>query len=217
MHAIWPRDRDSYKGAKIDRESAARVWRFARPYRPMVLGFLITVVIQAVLGLVPPILFGKIIDDVIPDKNKSLLLVFAVAIVAAAIAESVVSIFERFWSARIGEGVIYDLRSALFDHVQRLPIAFFTRTQTGTLTNRLNNDVIGLQRALTTTLGTVVSNTITLVTTLVARIFFEWRLTLLALVLTPLFVLPYRRIGAISARHYARWHEPECADERHDD
>ena len=197
MHAIWPRDRDSYKGAKIDRQSAARVWRFARPYRPLVGGFLVTVILQAVLGLVPPILFGRIIDDVIPNKDKSLLAVFAVAIVVAAIAESVVSIFERFWSARIGEGVIYDLRSALFDHVQRLPIAFFTRTQTGTLTNRLNNDVIGAQRALTTTLGTVVSNSITLITTLIAMFVYEWRLTLLALILTPFFVLPYRRIGAI--------------------
>ncbi len=197
MHAIWPRDRDSYKGAKIDRQSAARVWRFARPYRPLVGGFLVTVIVQAVLGLVPPILFGKIIDDVIPNKDKGLLLVFAVAIVAAAVAESFVSIFERFWSARIGEGVIYDLRSALFDHVQRLPIAFFTRTQTGTLTNRLNNDVIGAQRALTTTLGTVVSNIITLVTTLIAMFVYEWRLTLLALILTPFFVFPYRKIGAI--------------------
>ncbi len=197
MHAIWPRDRDSYKGAKIDRQSASRVWRFARPYRPLVGGFLFTVMLQAVLGLVPPILFGRIIDDVIPNKDKGLLLVFAVAIVAAAIAEGFVSIFERFWSARIGEGVIYDLRSALFDHVQRLPIAFFTRTQTGTLTNRLNNDVIGAQRALTTTLGTVVSNIITLVTTLIAMFVYEWRLTMLALILTPFFVFPYRKIGAI--------------------
>ncbi len=197
MHMMWPRDRDSYKGVKIERESAARVWRFASVYRRMVLGFLVTVIAQAMLGLVAPLLFGRIIDDVIPNKDKQLLLVFAGLIVGASLLEGVVSLFERYWSSRIGEGVIFDLRTALFDHVQRLPIAFFTRTQTGTLTNRLNNDVIGAQRALTATLGTVVSNVITLLTTLVAMMVLEWRLTLLSLLLTPFFMYPYQRIGEI--------------------
>ncbi len=197
MQAIWPRDRESMKGAKIEREAAARVWRFASPYRGMVLGFLVAVIGQAVTGLVPPILFGGIIDDVIPDQDRSKLALFAGLIVVASVVGAVMSLAERYWSSRIGEGVIYDLRSALFDHVQRLPIAFFTRTQTGTLTNRLNSDVIGAQRALTTTLGTVVSNVLTLVTTLIAMVVLEWRLTVLALLLTPVFVLPYRRIGSI--------------------
>ena len=197
MHMLWPRDADSVKGVQIGTDTAARIWRFARPYRGQVLGFLTAVIVQAVLGLVPPLLFGSIIDRAIPNEDRRLLLIFAIAIVAAALLQGVVGLFERFWSSRIGEGVIYDLRVALFDHVQRLPLAFFTRTQTGTLTNRLNNDVIGAQRALTTTLGTVVSNVITLVTTLIAMFVLEWRLTLLALILTPLFVLPYRRIGRI--------------------
>ncbi len=197
MHAIWPRDRDSVKGARITKESASRVWRFAEPYRSMVVGFLVIVTAQAVLGLVPPVLFGRIIDNAIPNEDKQLLAVFAFFIVGSSLLEGVLALGERFLSARIGEGVIYDLRSALFDHVQRMPIAFFTRTQTGTLTNRLNSDVIGAQRALTATLGTVVSNVITLLTTLIAMFIFEWRLTLLALILTPFFVLPYRRIGAI--------------------
>ena len=197
MHMMWPRDRDSYKGAKIERESAARVWRFASVYRRMVVGFLIAVVGQALLGLVAPLLFGRIIDDSIPSKDKRQLVVFALLIVGAALLEGLVSLFERYWSSRIGEGVIFDLRTALFDHVQRLPIAFFTRTQTGTLTSRLNNDVIGAQRALTATLGTVVSNVITLLTTLAAMMVLEWRLTLLALLLTPFFVYPYQRIGEI--------------------
>ncbi len=197
MHMLWPRDADSVKGAQIGAETAARIWRFAHPYRGQVIGFLSAVILQAVLGLVPPLLFGSIIDRAIPNQDRRLLLIFAIAIVASAVLQGVVGLFERFWSSRIGEGVIYDLRVALFDHVQRLPLAFFTRTQTGTLTNRLNNDVIGAQRALTTTLGTVVSNVITLVTTLIAMFVLEWRLTLLALVLTPLFVLPYRRIGRI--------------------
>jgi ATP-binding cassette subfamily B protein len=197
MHMMWPRDASSVEDARIDRDAARRIWRFAHPYRGLVAGFLATVVFSAVLGLVPPLLFGRIIDDAIPDQNRRLLAIFAAAIVGASLASGLVGLIERFWSARIGEGVIYDLRVALFEHVQQLPLAFFTRTQTGALTNRLNNDVIGAQRALTTTLGTVVSNVITLLTTLAAMVILEWRLTLLALLLTPVFVLPYRRIGAI--------------------
>jgi ATP-binding cassette, subfamily B, bacterial len=195
MHTLWPRDRESVSSARIERDAAKRVWRFASPYRWMIVGFLVTVILQALLGLVPPILFGQIIDRAIPTGDRGLLGIYAGFILAAAVGSAVVGLAERYWSSTIGEGVIYDLRVALFDHVQRLPISFFTRTQTGTLTSRLNNDVIGAQRALTATLGTVVSNVITLVTTLVAMMVLEWRLTLLALVLTPLFVLPYRRIG----------------------
>jgi ATP-binding cassette, subfamily B, bacterial len=195
MHTLWPRDRESVSSARIERDAAKRVWRFASPYRWMIVGFLVTVILQALLGLVPPILFGQIIDRAIPTGDRGLLGIYAGFILAAAVGSAVVGLAERYWSSTIGEGVIYDLRVALFDHVQRLPISFFTRTQTGTLTSRLNNDVIGAQRALTATLGTVVSNVITLGTTLVAMMVLEWRLTLLALVLTPLFVLPYRRIG----------------------
>jgi ATP-binding cassette subfamily B protein len=195
MHGLWPRDHEPVQEARIEREAALRVWRFASPYRWLIAGFLVTVVVQALLGLVPPILFGQIIDRAIPAGDRGLLGLYAAAIVLAAVGSAVVGLAERYWSSTIGEGVIYDLRSALFDHVQRLPLAFFTRTQTGTLTSRLNNDVIGAQRALTATLGTVVSNVITLVTTLAAMLILEWRLTLLALALTPFFVLPYRRIG----------------------
>ena len=197
MHMMWPRDPDSVEGAQLDRHAAARIWRFAAPYRGLVGAFLITVVVEAVLGLVPPILFGQIIDRAIPNEDRGLLTIFAIAIVAAALLSGVVGIFERYWSSRIGEGVIYDLRVSLFDHVQKLPITFFTRTQTGALTSRLNNDVIGAQRALTATLGTVVSNVITLVTTLLAMFILEWRLTILALILTPFFIFPYRRIGQV--------------------
>ncbi|MEM7272270.1 MAG: ABC transporter ATP-binding protein [Actinomycetota bacterium] len=197
MRMTWPRDPGSVRDVQIGRESAARVWRFAGPYRSTVAGFLVTVMLQAVLGLVPALLFGQIIDRAIPDQDRGLLAIFSFAIVGAAILQGVVGLAERYWSSRIGEGVIYDLRVALFDHVQTLPLAFFTRTQTGTLTTRLNNDVIGAQRALTATLGTVVSNVITLATTLVAMVVLEWRLTLLALILTPFFIYPYRRIGQI--------------------
>jgi ATP-binding cassette subfamily B protein len=114
---------------------------------------------------------------------------------AAAFGDAALSLLERYWSARIGEGLIFDLRAALFDHVQRMPIAFFTRTQTGALISRLNNDVIGAQRAVTGTLGSVVSNVVVLATTLVAMAVLEWRLTLFALVLLPVFILPAKRVG----------------------
>ena len=116
--------------------------------------------------------------------------------VGAAAAEALLSLVERRLSSRIGEGLIFDLRVRLFDHVQRMPLAFFTRTQTGTLISRLNNDVIGAQRAFTGTLGTVVGNLITLTGTLLAMLILEWRLTLLAIIILPVFVLPARRVGA---------------------
>ena len=180
-------------------ETRRRVWAFARPYRSMVAGFVATVVLSSVLGVVPPLLFREIIDGAIADGDRSRITVLGGLVVVAALAHALLSFLERWWSAIIGEGVIFDLRVALFDHVQRLPLSFFTRTQTGALVSRLNNDVIGAQRALTGTLGTVVANTITGITTVATMFYLEWRITLLSLVLIPLFVLPARRVGRIVA------------------
>jgi ATP-binding cassette subfamily B protein len=182
-------------GATVGRHVVRRVWAFARPYRILIAGFLTTIVLAAVVDLLPPLLFRSIIDTAIPEKDRALLNLLAGLVVAAAVAEALLSLFERWWSSRIGEGLIFDLRVALFDHVQRMPIAFFTRTQTGALISRMNNDVIGAQRALTQTLGSVVSNVIVLFTTLIAMLLLEWRLTLLALALLPIFVLPAKRVG----------------------
>jgi ATP-binding cassette subfamily B protein len=196
MHVVHSmgRDPDTAK-AKVSRGTARRVLGYTRPYRWMVIGFVTVIVAQAVLALVPPLLFRRIIDNAIADGDKSQLDRLALIIVVAAFAEAALSLLERFWSSRIGEGLIFDLRVALFDHVQRMPISFFTRTQTGALVSRMNNDVIGAQRAVTGTLGTVVSNVITLATVLVAMLALEWRLTILAVVLLPVFVLPARRVG----------------------
>ena len=172
-----------------------RVWAFATPYRRMLVGFLVVIVLAAGLSLVPPLLFRAVLDDAIPDGDRVLLNLLAGLIVAAAVAEAVLAFAERWLSARIGEGVIFDLRVALFDHVQRMPVAFFTRTQTGALTTRLNNDVIGAQRALTGTLGSVVSNVVVLIANLVAIIALEWRFAILTVVLLPLFIVPARRVG----------------------
>jgi ATP-binding cassette subfamily B protein len=161
----------------------------------MLIGFLIIIVLEAVVGLAPPLLIKAIFDHGIAQHDEGLVTLLALLMVAAALGDAVLSMFDRWWSARIGEGLIFDLRVALFDHTQRMPIAFFTRTQTGALISRMNNDVIGAQRALTGTLGSVVANVVTLAVTLTAMSFLEWRVTLLALVLLPVFIIPAKRVG----------------------
>jgi ATP-binding cassette subfamily B protein len=188
-------DPSAVKGAKLERDLVRRVWRFARPYRPMLAGFLATIVLEAVVEIIPPLLIKRIIDDALPNKDRGMVTALAIAMVVLAFADALLSLGERWWSARIGEGLIFDLRVGLFDHTQRMPIAFFTRTQTGALISRMNNDVIGAQRALTGTLGAVVSNVVTITVTLFAMGFLEWRLTLLTLVLLPIFIVPAKRIG----------------------
>jgi ATP-binding cassette subfamily B protein len=148
------------------------------------------------MALAPPLLFRAILDHSIPQRNKGQITVLAAFLVAAALGDAVLAILQRWYSSRIGEGLIYDLRVALFDKVQQMPIAFFTRTQTGALISRLNNDVVGAQTAVTSTLGSVVSNVVVLITTLAAMLTLEWRLTLLSLVVLPLFIIPAKRVGA---------------------
>jgi ATP-binding cassette subfamily B protein len=140
-------------------------------------------------------LFRLIVDKAIPQADKNRIVTLTIILVVAALADAVLQIVQRWYSARIGEGLIYDLRVALFDKVQHMPIAFFTRTQTGALISRLNNDVVGAQQAVTGTLGSVVSNVLVLVTTLIAMLALEWRLTLLALVVLPAFIIPARKVG----------------------
>ncbi len=188
----------SYAGdadAGLERTTLRRVLVFARPYWTMIALFIAMVTIGSLLQLVPPLLLQRIIDGAIEDADRSWLNTLGMLIIGAAFAAAGVSMIERWLSARIGESVIYDLRVRLYDHVQRMPIAFFTRAQTGSLISRLNNDVIGAQRALTGTLGSVVSSLISLLTTLLALLILEWKLTLLALVILPIFLVPAKRVG----------------------
>ncbi|MGZ6966466.1 MAG: ABC transporter ATP-binding protein [Acidimicrobiia bacterium] len=189
------RDPEAVRGKKVERELIRRVLRMTRPYRGALIGFLIAVIAAAVIGVVPALLFRSLIDTAVPDKNQALVLGLAVAAVLIALTSAMLSLIQRWYSARVGEGLIYDMRVALFDHVQRLPISFFTRTQTGSLTSRMNNDVIGAQQAVTSTIGTVVQNVITLVVTLAVMLGLEWRLTILTLLVLPAFIIPARRIG----------------------
>ncbi|QXC63533.1 ABC transporter ATP-binding protein/permease [Aquihabitans sp. G128] len=183
------------KSATLTPGLVRRVWSFAHAYRARTFGFLAIVVVESFLGLAPPLVIKAIIDDAVPKDDRRLVTVLAGIMIVVAFLNASLSMVERWLSSTIGEGLIYDLRSALFDHVQRQPIAFFTRTQTGALVSRMNNDVIGAQRAVTGTLGTVVSNVVTLATTLVAMAVLEWRLTGLSLLLLPVFLLPAKRVG----------------------
>ena len=168
---------------------------FARPYSSSIIGFLISILVSAAIALVPPLLFRNIVDTAIPAGDKRQIVILTIILVVVAMGDAILSIVQRWYSSRIGEGLIYDLRVALFDKVQHMPIAFFTRTQTGALISRLNNDVVGAQTAVTGTLGSVVSNVVVLVTTLGAMLALEWRLTVLSLVVLPVFIIPARRVG----------------------
>ena len=124
-------DPHAIEGASVGRRTLGRVWVLARPYRAMLFGFLATIVLAALLALVPPLIIRAILDDAIPEGDRHMVTVLAGLMAAAAFAEAVLSLGERWWSSRIGEGLIYDMRSRLFDHVQRMPISFFTRTRRG--------------------------------------------------------------------------------------
>jgi ATP-binding cassette subfamily B protein len=190
-----PGDSDSLQGVSLADGTLRRVWTFARPYRRTIAVFLVAILVAALLALVAPFVIREILDTAIPQRDRGRITLLAGVAVAAALADAGLAILQRWCSSQVGEGLIYDLRRALFAKVQRMPIAFFTRTPTGSITSRLNNDVVGAQSAVTSTLGSVVSNVIVLATTLTAMFYLEWRLTLLTLVVLPLFIVPARRVG----------------------
>lgn len=176
-----------------------RIWRFAGRHHPRLRAFVAVSVVSALLGVATPVLAGKVVDAITAGAARTVLLLAAV-IAAVAIAETAASLVTRWLSSTIGEGLILDLRTAVFDHVQRMPVAFFTRTRTGALVSRLGNDVMGAQRAFSDTLSGVVANLVTLTLTLVVMLSISWQVTLLSLVLVPLFIVPARRIGRTMAR-----------------
>jgi ATP-binding cassette, subfamily B, bacterial len=190
----------SVAGAKLAPGTARRIARFAAPYRRELGVFVGLVVVAALAGVLNPLFFKKIIDDGIGSGGDGgrpgLVVGLALVVAGLAVVEAVLSLFNRWYSARIGEGLIFDMRSQVFAHIQRMPLAFFTRTQTGALISRLNNDVLGAQQAFTGTLSGVVSNVIGVVLTLVAMFYLSWQITLLSLVLLPVFVVPAKLIGA---------------------
>ncbi|WP_406505779.1 ABC transporter ATP-binding protein [Streptomyces sp. NBC_01602] len=184
----------------FDRNTLRRIAAFARPHRRRVALFLVLSVATALLAVATPVLAGRVVNAIVAGKEAGTVTRLAVLIAVIAVAEAGLGLVGRWLSANLGEGLILDLRTAVFDHVQRMPIAFFTRTRTGALVSRLNNDVIGAQRAFSNTLSGVVSNVVTLLLTLGVMLSISWQITALALVLLPVFVLPARRMGVRMAR-----------------
>ena len=180
---------------KLKPGTIRRIAGYARPYRVHLAVFLLATAVDAVLTVVNPLLLRDIIDNGILTRNERVVIVLACVVAAVAIFDAVLGFVIRWFSARIGEGLIYDLRTQVFDHVQRQPIAFFTRAQTGSLVSRLDGDVVGAQQAITSTLSGVLSNLLSLILILAALFYLSWLVTVIALVLIPLFILPARLVG----------------------
>ncbi|BCJ49752.1 ABC transporter ATP-binding protein [Actinoplanes sp. NBRC 14428] len=194
-HAMHQRDQRPFSRATLK-----RIAGFARPHRRLLGWFLVGSVVAALLTVAAPVLAGRVVDAIVSGTDTGPVVRLAAGIAVIALAEAGLGLLTRYQSARIGEGLIVDLRTAVFDHVQRMPVAFFTRTRTGALVSRLNNDVIGAQQAFSNTLSGVVGNTVTLLLTLAVMLTYSWQITLLALLLLPIFVLPARRMGRRLAR-----------------
>ena len=200
MQAVWMTHRSmtadpSVKEQKLKAGTVKRIFAFAKPYQMYLAVFLFTVVIDAFLVVATPLILRKLIDDGVIPKNGSLITQLAFIVGLLAVADALMSIIGRWFSARIGEGLIYDLRSQVFAHVQKQSIAFFTRTQTGALISRINSDVIGAQQAFTSSLSGVLSNVVTLVLVTGTMLFLSWQITLVSLVLLPVFLIPTKWVG----------------------
>ncbi|MFJ3861310.1 ABC transporter ATP-binding protein [Streptomyces sp. NPDC090085] len=179
----------------LSRAGLRRVAAFARPHRRGIALFLLLSVVTALLAVATPVLASRVVTVIVDGRDSAAVVRLALLIALIAVAEAALGLLARRLSATLGEGLILDLRTAVFDHVQRMPVAFFTRTRTGALVSRLNNDVIGAQRAFANTLSGVVGNTVTLLLTLTVMLSLSWQITLLALALLPVFVVPARRMG----------------------
>ena len=180
----------------ISRESVRRIMTFAVPYRSKLLVFIALSVAGAFLAVATPVLAGQVVDVIVARGEVATIVRLAVVIALVAVADAAVSLVTRWYSARIGEGVILDLRTAVFNHVQQMPIAFFTRTRTGALVSRLNKDVIGAQQAFSGTLSGVITNLVALILTLIVMLSTSWLVTVLAVVMLPIFLVPARRMGS---------------------
>jgi ATP-binding cassette, subfamily B, bacterial len=191
----FARDR-SVTQRKLSRGTWRRVLSYARPYRRQIVIFLALVVLDALFVVVSPLLLKRIVDDGVAKGDRTVVVVIALIVAALAVVDAVAGLGQRYFSSRIGEGLIYDLRTQVFGHVLRQPVAFFTRAQTGALVSRLNNDVIGAQQAFTSTLSGVVSNVVSLVLVAATMLYLSWQITVASLLLVPLFLWPARRVGA---------------------
>ena len=193
---MWSLMKDrSVTKQKLPPGTLGRIMRFAAPYRRMLAVFLGVIVVDALIGVWNPLIYREIIDGGIARHDSHLIVMLALLLAGLALVDALLSLAQRYISSRVGEGLIYDMREKVFGHVQEMPLAFFSRTQTGALISRLNNDVLGAQQAFTDTLSSIVSNLITVVLTVAVMAFLSWQITVVALLLLPAFVFPARRIG----------------------
>jgi ATP-binding cassette, subfamily B, bacterial len=189
---------DESKGQpRVDRTLLRRVLDYARPYWRSMLLMLVIIIVISLVGLIPPLLYRDLIDNVLPNRDFQRLNLLALAMIGIPLFTGLLGVGQRFLSARVGEGVIFDLRQAMYNHLQRMSLRFFTHTKSGEILSRFNSDVVGAQSAVTGTLPNIVTNGITLVSTLAIMISIEWRLALLSVAVLPLFLLPARRVGRI--------------------
>ena len=180
---------------KLKKGTVRRILTYARPYRGALAAFMVTTALDALITVVNPLLLRDIIDKGILARDQAVVIGIAGAVAGVALVDAFLGVVNRWFSARIGESLIYDLRTQVFRHVQKQPIAFFTRAQTGSLVSRLNSDVIGAQQAITSTMSSVVSNILSLVAILITMFYLSWLVSIIALALIPLFILPARRVG----------------------
>lgn len=200
MYGGWWRflSYDESRGkAKVDRALLRRVWGYARPYLGPLVLMLLAIVVTTIIELVPPLLYRDLFDNVLPNKDFGRLTVLGLLMLAVPIFNNLVGVGERYLSAQIGEGIIFDLRQGMYEHLQRMGLRFFTHTKSGVIVSRFEDDVVGAQSTITGTIPSILTNGVTLIGTLAVMFAIEWRLTLMAIAVVPLFLLPARRVGVV--------------------
>lgn len=191
---------DSKGKPQVDRELLKRVYQYARPYGKYIAAVLSIIIVVSLIELIPPLLYRDLFDTVLPNQDRTRLGWLALGMIGIPITSNLIGVAERYFSAKMGEGIIFDLRQQMYAHLQKMSLRFFTHTKSGEIISRFNSDVVGAQSAITGTLPSIITNSITVVTTMGVMLTIEWRLALLAVVVLPLFLLPARRVGLILRR-----------------
>jgi ATP-binding cassette subfamily B protein len=186
---------DSKPKPVLDRQLLRRVFAYGRPHWRAVVIVMVTIVAISLLDLIPPLLYRELIDHVLPNRDAARLNLLALAMLGIPVISGLISVVQRNFSARAGEGIIYDLRQQMYLHLQQMSLRFFTNTKAGEIISRFNNDVVGAQNAITGTIPSILTNVVTLGSTLAVMLTIEWRLALLAVAVLPLFILPARRVA----------------------
>src|SRR5512143_483043 len=182
---------------KVTRQLLARVLAYARPYMRQIIGMLVAILMTTGLSLISPLIFRRMIDKVLPARDIGQLIMLAVALLLIPVISGMISVLQRRWNSSVGEGVIYDLRVALFARLQRMSLRFFTNTKVGELMSRLNNDVVGAQNAISNTIVGIITNIVESIAILIVMLTLEWRLTILSVLILPLFIIAAQRLGTV--------------------